>query len=277
LASNATVVEQPAGAAPGRAGGALAKGVATGYLSLVVLLPLAALIWSSRSNGLGEFWDQATQPEAMSALKLTLGVAAVCALVNAVTGTAIAWVLVRDRFPGKGIVDSVIDLPFALPTIVAGLTLLALYGPGGAFGIDVAFTKIGLLLALLFVTLPFVVRAVQPVLLELDTEMEEAAASLGATSFGIFRRIVFPNLLPAILSGVALAYARAVGEFGAVVLISGNLPFQTQVSSVYIFKQLESSNEAGAAAVSVLLLAISLGVLLGIGAFRRWRTRHDHA
>jgi sulfate transport system permease protein len=275
LASSAAVVERTTGAASGRAGGALAKGIATGYLSLVVLLPLAALIWSSRADGGHSFWHQATRPEAISALKLTLGVAAVCALINAVTGTAIAWVLVRDRFPGKGAVDALIDLPFALPTIVAGLTLLALYGPGGPSGVDVAFTRAGLLLALLFVTLPFVVRAVQPVLLELDNEMEEAAASLGAGSLAIFRRIIFPNLLPAILSGVALAFARAVGEFGAVVLISGNLPFKTEVSSVYIFGQLQSGNERGAAAVSVVLLAISLGVLLLIGAFRRWRTRHD--
>jgi sulfate transport system permease protein len=247
-----------------------------GYLSLVVLLPLAALIWSSRADGAAAFWHQATRPEAVSALKLSLGAAAVCALINAVAGTAIAWVLVRDRFAGKGTVDAVIDLPFALPTIVAGLTLLALYGPGGPFGVDVAFTRAGLLLALLFVTLPFVVRAVQPVLLELDTEMEEAAASLGAGSLAIFRRIVFPNLLPAILSGVALAFARAVGEFGAVVLISGNIPFKTEVSSVYIFGQLQSGNGSGAAAVSVVLLAISLGVLLLIGAFRRWRTKHDY-
>jgi sulfate transport system permease protein len=250
--------------------------MAIGYLIVVVLLPLAALIWSSRADGLDSFWHQATRPEAVAALKLTLGVAALCAVVNAVAGTAIAWVLVRDRFPGKGVVDSVIDLPFALPTIVAGLTLLALYGPGSPFGFDVAFTRLGLLVALLFVTLPFVVRAVQPVLLELDTEMEEAAASLGAGSFAVFRRIVFPNLLPAILSGVALAFARAVGEFGAVVLISGNIPFKTEVSSVYIFGQLQSGNGTGAAAVSVVLLAISLGVLLLIGAFRRWRTRHDY-
>jgi sulfate/thiosulfate transport system permease protein len=277
LATDAAVL-RPAGAATSRVGGgALARGVAMGYLSIVVLLPLAALVWASRAGGLDEFWSQATQPEAVAALKLTLGLAAVCALVNALFGTVIAWVLVRDRFPGRGFVDAVIDLPFALPTIVAGLTLLALYGPGGPFGIDVAFTRIGTLFALLFVTLPFVVRAVQPVLLELDQEMEEAAASLGARSFAIFRRIVFPNLLPAILSGVALAFARAIGEFGAVVLISGNLPFKTQVSSVYIFQQVESDNGTGAAAVSVLLLLISLAVLLGIGAFRRWRTRHDHA
>jgi sulfate transport system permease protein len=276
LATDAAVL-RPAGAAASRVGGgALARGVAMGYLSIVVLLPLAALVWASRAGGLDEFWSQATQPEAVAALKLTLGLAAVCALVNALFGTVIAWVLVRDRFPGRGFVDAVIDLPFALPTIVAGLTLLALYGPGGPFGIDVAFTRIGTLFALLFVTLPFVVRAVQPVLLELDQEMEEAAASLGARSFAIFRRIVFPNLLPAILSGVALAFARAIGEFGAVVLISGNLPFKTEVSSVYIFQQVESDNGTGAAAVSVLLLLISLAVLLGIGAFRRWRTRHDN-
>jgi sulfate transport system permease protein len=275
LASNAAVLERPVGAVSGRAGGALARGVATGYLSLVVLLPLAALVWSSRSHGLQSSWHEATRPEAVSALKLTLGAAVICAAINALAGTMIAWVLVRDRFPGKGAVDAVIDLPFALPTIVAGLTLLTLYGPGGPVGVDVAFTRTGLMLALLFVTLPFVVRAVQPVLLELDREMEEAAASLGAGSLVIFRRIVFPNLLPAILSGVALAFARAVGEFGAVVLISGNLPFKTEVSSVYIFGQLQSDNAQGAAAVSVLLLGISLGVLLLIGAFRRWRTRHD--
>ena len=273
MATDVAVLERPR---PRPAvSGALARGVATGYLSLVVLLPLAALVWSSRAGGLGAFWEQATRPEAIAALRLTLGVAAVCALVNAVAGTAIAWTLVRDRFIGKGVVDALIDLPFALPTIVAGLTLLALYGPGGPFGVNIAFTRTALLLALLFVTLPFVVRAVQPVLLELDTEMEEAAASLGAGSFAIFRRIVFPNLLPAILSGVALAFARAVGEFGAVVLISGNIPFKSEVASVYIFGQLQSGNESGAAAVSVLLLAISLAVLLAIGAFRCWRTRHD--
>jgi sulfate transport system permease protein len=274
LATDVAALERPR-AASGRAGPSLARGVATGYLSLVVLLPLAALVWSSRAGGLSAFWDQATRGEAVAALKLTLGIAAVCALINAVAGTAIAWTLVRDRFPGKGVVDAVIDLPFALPTIVAGLTLLALYGPGGPFGVNIAFTRTALLLALLFVTLPFVVRAVQPVLLELDTEMEEAAASLGAGSLAIFRRIVFPNLLPAILSGVALAFARAVGEFGAVVLISGNIPFKSEVASVYIFGQLQAGNESGAAAVSVLLLAISLAVLLVIGGFRRWRTRHD--
>ena len=256
-------------------GGGIARGMAIGYLSLIVLVPLAALIWASRANGLGSFWTEVTKAEAASALKLTLVVAVLVAAFNALAGTAIAWVLVRDSFPGKGFVNAVIDLPFALPTIVAGLVLLQLYGPNSPFGVNLAFQRAGIVLALLFVTLPFVVRAVQPVLLELDREMEEAAESLGARRFAVFRRIVFPNLLPAVLSGVALAFARAVGEFGSIVLISGNIPFKTELSSVYIFGQLQSGNGSGAAAVSVLLLAISLGVLLLIGAFRRWRTRHD--
>jgi sulfate transport system permease protein len=273
--SSAVAVSRP-GAVANRAGGTLARGVAVGYLSVIVLVPIAALLWSSRSHGLGTFWSEVTKPEALATLKLTLVAAAIVAAFNAVTGTATAWVLVRDAFPGKGIVNAVIDLPFALPTVVAGLVLLELYGPKGPFGVDVTFRRTGLVLALLFVTLPFVVRAVQPVLLELDPEMEEAAESLGAARLAVFRRIVFPNLLPAILSGVALAFARAVGEFGAVVLISGNIPFKTEVSSVYIAGQIESGNPTGAAAVSVVLLLISLGVLLAIGAFRHWRTtRHD--
>jgi sulfate transport system permease protein len=273
-ASSAIAVGRP-GAAAGRAGGALARGVALGYLSVVVLVPLAALVWSSRAAGLQAFWAEVTRPEALAALKLTLVLSVLVAACNAVSGTAIAWVLVRDSFPGKGLLDAVIDLPFALPTIVAGLVLLTLYGPNGPFGLNVAFSRTGMILALLFVTLPFVVRAVQPVLLELDREMEEAAESLGAGPVATFRRIVLPNLLPAILSGVALAFARSVGEFGAVVLISGNLPFKTEIASVYIFGQIESGNERGAAAVSVVLLLLSLGVLLLIGAFRHWRTRHD--
>ena len=168
-----------------------------------------------------------------------------------------------------------IDFPFALPTIVTSVTLLALYGPRSPVGIDAAFTRWAIVLALLFVTLPFVVRTVQPVLIELDQEMEEAAASLGASRFTTFLRIVLPSILPAILSGVALAFARAVGEFGAVVLISGNLPFKTEVVSVYVFGRLESGDSGGAAAASVIILLISFGVLLAIGALRRWVTRHD--
>jgi sulfate transport system permease protein len=247
----------------------LAIGLTTLYLSVIVLLPLAALSW--RAHG----WDAITSAQAVSSLKLTLGVSVVVALVNAVAGTMIAWTLVRDRFVGQGFVNALVDLPFALPTIVAGLTLLALYGPKSPAGINVAFTRWGILVALLFVTLPFVVRTVQPVLLELDTEMEDAAASLGAGRLATFRRVILPNILPAILSGVALAFARAVGEFGSVVLISGNLPFKTEVVSVYVFGRIESGDSGGAAAASVVILAISFAVLLAIGGFRRWVTRHD--
>jgi sulfate transport system permease protein len=258
-------------------GAAVGMGLATAYLSLIVLLPLAALVWHSAQDGRTGFWDAVTDPQSVSALKLTLAASAVVVLINAVMGTIVAWILVRDNFPGQSFVNALIDLPFALPTIVAGLTLLALYGPQGPTGVDVAYSRTAIVLALLFVTLPFVIRTVQPVLLELDREMEEAAASLGAGPMSIFRRIVFPNLLPAILSGIALAFARAVGEFGAVVLISGNLPFETEVAAVNIFGRIEGGDPVGAAAVSVVLLVISFGVLLAIGAFRRWATRHDGA
>jgi sulfate transport system permease protein len=247
----------------------VALGLTTAYLSVVVLIPLAAL--AVRAHG----WSAATNPEAVAALKLTLFLSAVVAVVQGVAGTAVAWTLTRDRFYGQGLVNSVIDLPFALPTIVAGVTLLALYGPRSPVGVHAAFTRWSLVLALLFVTLPFVVRTVQPVLLELDEEMEDAAASLGAGPLTTFRRIVLPNVLPAILSGVALAFARAVGEFGSVVLISGNLPLKTEVASVYIFGRIGSGDPSGAAAVSLVLLGISFTVLLGIGGLRRYTTRYD--
>jgi len=258
-------------------GGGVGLGVATGYLSLIVLIPLAAVAAKSFEGGFGAFWEAITDSQALASLKLTLGVSPLVVAVNAVFGTIIAWVLVRDPFPGRSVVNALIDLPFALPTIVAGLTLLALYGPNGPTDVNIGYTRAGVLLALLFVTLPFVVRTVQPVLIELDREMEEAAACLGARPTGIFRRIIFPNLLPAILSGVALAFARAIGEFGSVVLISGNLPFKTEVASVYIFGQIENNNMDGAAAISVLLLTVSFVVLLGIGGIRRWAARHDDA
>ncbi len=240
-----------------------------------MLIPLAAVVARSMEGGLDAFWRAVTGEQAVAALKLTLIASLVVVAINAVTGTLIAWVLVRDDFRGKGIVNSLIDLPFALPTIVAGLTLLALYGPRGPIGIDVAYSKIAVGLALLFVTLPFVVRAVQPVLLELDREMEEAAASLGAGSLTTFRRVIMPNLLPAILAGVALGFARSVGEFGSLVLITGNLPFETEVASVFIFAQIESDRVTTAAAVSVVLLAISFVVLLAISAVSRWGSKHD--
>jgi sulfate transport system permease protein len=256
-------------------GAALTRGMATAYLSVIVLIPLAAVIARSTEDGMGTFWDAATSPQALAALELTLIASLVVVAINGVTGTLIAWVLVRDDFRGKRVVNSLIDLPFALPTIVAGLTLLALYGPKGPIGIDVAYTRVAIGLALLFVTLPFVVRAVQPVVIELDREMEEAAASLGAGNPTIFRRIVLPNLLPAILAGVALGFARSVGEFGSLVLITGNLPFKTEVASVFIFGQIESDRTTGAAAVSVVLLVISFLVLLAITALSRWGSRHE--
>jgi sulfate/thiosulfate transport system permease protein len=253
----------------------LAGGVALGYLSLVVLVPLAAVAAKAAGGGWHHFWQAAWNPEARAALTLTFELAGGVVAINAVTGTALAWTLVRDEFPGKRLVNAIVDLPFALPTIVAGLTLLALYGPTGGIGVNVAYTRWGVLMALLFVTLPFVVRTVQPVLIELDREMEEAAASLGAGPLTIVRRIVFPHLLPALLSGVALAFARAIGEFGAVILIAGNLPFKTEVASLYVFQRLNAGDTQGAAALAVLLLVISLVVLLGIGGLRRWATRHD--
>ncbi len=238
---------------------------------MIVLLPLAAVVVRATET---DVWAAVTTPASLDALRLTLVSSLAVAAVNVVLGTLTAWVLVRDEFRGKGVVNALIDLPFALPTIVAGLTLLALYGPNSPVGVNVAYTKVAVYLALLFVTLPFVVRAVQPVLLELDREMEEAATSLGASARTTFRRIVLPNLMPAILSGAALSFARAVGEFGSVVLISGNKPFDTQVSSVYIFSQVESDNIAGAAAVSVVLLGLSLLVLLAIRLVERRGTRH---
>lgn len=247
------------------------------FLTAVVVLPIAALVWESRRQGARSFWRVVSSPEAVAALRLTLGAAVVVALVNAVLGTVTAWVLVRDEFRGKTLVNAVIDLPFALPTIVAGLTLVALYGPGSPVGVDLAFTRGAIVLALCFVTLPFVVRAVQPVLQELDTEMEEAARSLGAGQAAVFRRIVFPNLLPGILSGAALALARAVGEIGAVVLISGNLPYRTEVSSVFVMSRIESGDAAGAAAVAVVLLCVSFALLLAIGGIRLLVTRHERA
>jgi sulfate transport system permease protein len=247
--------------------------MATLYLSLLVLVPLAAVAWRSRQDGAIGFWDAVTAPEAASALRLTLLSGLLVAVVNLVMGTLIAWVLVRDDFRGKRVVEVLIDLPFALPTIVAGLVLLALYGPGSPLGVHLAYTRAGVVLALLFVTLPFVVRTVQPVLLELDREMEEAAASLGAGRLTTFRRIVLPNLLPAMAAGTALAFARAISEFGSTVLISGNLPFKTQVAAVHIFNQIEADNPTGAAAVSTVLLVAALVVLLCLDLLQRWAAR----
>ena len=263
-------------AVPRLGGPGLTRGLVVGYLSIMVLLPIAAVVSRSFEGGWQTFWDAVSSDQAVSAMKLTVLASLVVVAINAFFGTIIAWVLVRDSFPGKRYLNAIIDLPFALPTIVAGLTLLALYGDNGMLGISgVSFTRIGIVMALLFVTLPFVVRAVQPVLIELDQDMEEAAASLGAKPLTIFRKIVLPNLAPAMFAGVALAFARAIGEFGSLILISGNIPFKTEVSSVYIFKQVEAGNETAAAALSVVLLLVSVGILFLINWLGRRSVKHE--
>ena len=228
----------------------LSLGVISTFLIVVVVLPLAALLWESKKSGAHGFWQIVSSPETVAALKLTFGAALIVALINAVLGTITAWVLVRDDFRGKALVNAIIDLPFALPTIVAGLTLLALYGPRSP---------------------------VQPVLLELDVEMEDAARSLGASRLAVFRRIVLPNLLPGILSGVVLALARALGEIGSIVVISGNIPYHTEVASVFIFNQIQNGYPDYAAAVAVILLAAAFVLLLAVGALRFFATRHERA
>lgn len=241
--------------------GPLGLGVATLWLSVIVLLPLTAVAAKSLENGPDGLWHAVSTPSARAALTFTLLVSLFVALVNVVIGTLIAWVMVRDEFPGKGMVNALIDLPFALPTIVASIVLLGLYGPRSPINLNLVATKPAVVLALLFVTLPFVVRTVQPVLLEIDKEAEEAAASLGASNLTIFRRIIAPALAPALFSGAGLAFARAIGEFGSVTLIGGGIPRDTEVASQYIATQIEVDRPVNAAAVSVVLLLISFAVL----------------
>jgi sulfate/thiosulfate transport system permease protein len=278
-----TVATPAAGSGTGKSsrirgrGVGLGPGFAAAYLGLIVLIPIAAVAFKAFDDGIGGFVAAVTDPQSVAAIKLTFTLALIVVAINAVMGTIIAWMLVRDDFPGKKIIDSLIDLPFALPTIVAGLTLLTLYGPKSPFGLNLAYTQAGIVLALLFVTLPFVVRSVQPVLLELDRDMEEAAASLGASPFAILRRIILPNLSPAVLAGTALGFARALGEFGSVVLISGNVPYKTEVASVRIFGSVQNDDPAGAAAVSIVLLVASLAMLLSLDLIRRRTSRHDEA
>jgi sulfate/thiosulfate transport system permease protein len=257
-------------------GAGLGRGTIVLYLSVIVLLPLAALASKAFEGGLSTFWSQVTSPQALRSLELTVGASLIVVLINGVFGTIIAWLLVRDNFPGKSAVNAVIDLPFALPTIVASLILIELYGVKSPIGINLSLSRPAVVVALLFVTLPFVVRAVQPLLIEMDREMEEAAASLGASGFTIFRRIIFPNLLPGLAAGVALAFARALGEYGSVLLFAGGLP-NTQVSSVFIRQQIESGNETGAAAVSVVLLLAALAMLGLIRLIQRWGSKHERS
>lgn len=239
----------------------LRVGVATTWLSIIVLLPLAAIVWQSAGGGWSAFWAAITSNAAIESFRVTLTVSTAVTVLNLVFGLLIAWVLTRDEFPGKRFVDAIIDLPFALPTIVASLVMLALYGPTSPVGVHIQQTIWGIGVALAFVTLPFVVRSVQPVLLELDREVEEAAASLGADNLTILRLVILPALMPSLLSGAGLAFSRAIGEYGSVVLIGGAVPGQTEVSSQYIRQLIEFDDRTGAAAVSVVLLTVSFVVL----------------
>lgn len=240
----------------------LGLGVALLWFSLLVLIPLAAIVATAVDGGWSTFQRALTNEQTMAAIRLTLGQAALVTLVNIVMGTLIAWVLVRDHFVGKRVLELVIDIPFALPTIVAGLVLLSLYGPDSPVGVDIANKRSAVFVAFLFVTLPFIVRTVQPVLEELERDVEEAAMSLGASRFTTFRRITLPSMTPAIAAGAALAFARAVSEYGSLVLLSGNLPMKTEVTSVRILSSIENDNLEGAAAVATILLVISLVVIV---------------
>jgi sulfate transport system permease protein len=251
----------------------LGLGVTMLWFSLLVLIPLAAVVATATTDGPGAFWDAITSEQTAASIRLTVGTAFLVTLVNVVMGTLIAWVLVRDRFFGKRVLEVLIDIPFALPTIVAGLVLLSLYGPASPLGVDIANTRIAVFLAFLFVTLPFVVRTVQPVLAELDREVEEAAASLGASRFAIFWRIILPSLTPAITAGAALSFARGVSEYGSLVLLSGNLPMRTEVTSVRILSSIENDNLESAAAVATVLLVISFAVIVLLDIIQRRTVR----
>lgn len=247
-------------------------GVSTLWLSLLVLLPLAAVVLKAFGGGWHEFWHAVTADQALASLRLTVLSSLVITVLNAVFGTVIAWVLVRDDFRGKSLLEIVIDIPFALPTIVAGLVLISVYGPASPIRLHLYGTQAAVGVALLFVTLPFVARAVQPVLQQMDLEAEQAAACLGAGSFVTFRRIVLPQLLPAIASGAGLGFARAMGEYGSVLLISGGLS-STQVTSLYAYGRIQNYDYVGAAAVSTVLLTISLAVLLCLDMMQRRAVR----
>ncbi len=247
------------------------------YLSAVILIPLAALLLRPWELGVSGVWAAVSEPRVAASLRLSFGAALIAAAINAVFGLLVAWVLVRYRFAGKRVVDALVDLPFALPTAVAGIALTTLYAPGGwigqfldPLGVKVAYTPIGVVVALTFIGLPFVVRSVQPVLADLEREFEEAAATLGATRLQVFRRVIFPAILPAWLTGVALAFARAVGEYGSVIFIAGNIPLVSEIAPLLIVTKLEQYDYAGAAAVGSAMLVISFAMLLVINALQAW-------
>lgn len=255
----------------------LALGFTLAYLTLIILIPLSGLAWRSASLGWADFWRIASDPRLVQSLKLSFGTSLVAALVNVVFGTLVAWVLVRYRFPGRRIVDAMVDLPFALPTAVAGIALTTLYAPNGwigslltPLGIKIAYTPIGIIIALVFIGLPFVVRTVQPVMEEIDREVEEAAATLGASRFQTITRVLLPALAPAIVTGFSLAFARAVGEYGSVIFIAGNLPFRTEITPLLIVIKLEEYNYAAATAIAAIMLIISFVMLLIINLLQSW-------
>ena len=246
-------------------------------LSVVVLLPLSTLFFRSASLGWGGFWETVTSPRVLASLRLTFGASVVAALVNSIFGLVVAWVLVRYNFPGKKIIDGIVDLPFALPTAVAGITLTTLYAPNGwagrylaMIGVKAAYNALGITIALTFIGLPFVVRTVQPVLEDFDLDMEEAAEMLGASRLQTVTRVILPVLIPAIVTGFTLAFARALGEYGSVVFIAGNMPMKTEISSLLIMTKLEQYDYAGATAIALVMLGISFGLVLLINMFQRW-------
>ena len=258
----------------------LTLGYTLSYLTLIILIPVAGLIWSTAALGLDQFLSIAANPRTLNALRVSFGTALAAATINAVFGVVVAWVLVRYDFPGRRFIDAAVDLPFALPTAVAGIALTTLYAPQGwvgsllaPLGIKVAFTPLGIVIALIFVGLPFVVRTVQPVMEEIDRQVEEAAATLGANRFQIIRRVLLPGLVPAILTGFALAFARGVGEYGSVIFIAGNIPYVSEIGPLLIVIRLEEFNYPGAMAIATIMLIISFAMLFVINLIQAWSRR----
>ncbi|WP_210335960.1 sulfate ABC transporter permease subunit CysT [Ensifer sp. ENS09] len=258
----------------------LSLGITLSWLVLIVLIPLSGLVFRASGLGWSKFFELALDPRTLNALKISFGTAFIAAIINLVFGVILAWVLVRYRFPGKRVIDAMVDLPFALPTAVAGIALTTLYAPNGwigqflePLGLKIAFTPAGIVIALIFVGLPFVVRTVQPIMEEIDKEVEEAAATLGASRFQTISRVLLPGLLPAGLTGFALAFARGVGEYGSVIFIAGNLPYVSEIAPLLIVIRLEEFNYAAATAIAAVMLAISFAMLLLINSIQAWSRR----